>query len=315
MIESNAPRLFPLGRALLAALASSAALVAAYLLTAGAPGTLTAATTPPPAAASDYGQLPIAFEPNAGRYPDSVDFVAGAPSGGLMAGDEGLRFTQAYGSSEHPRAAAIELSFTGGELDRPTAAERLPGVVNDLRGPSRDHVAGIPTFAHVGYEQVWPGVALDVYGRAGRPEYDFRLAPGADPSRIRMRVAGADRLHLTPAGDLLIDSGGARFHQAAPLVFQPGPNGRAPVPARFVLDGRSVSFDLGAYDSDRPLVIDPLTIAYSTYLGGNASDFSGGMAVDSSGAAYLTGATESTDFDTVGPVSYTHLTLPTNREV
>ena len=43
-------------------------------------------------------------------------------------------------------------------------------------------------------------------------------------------------------------------------------------------------------------------LAYSTYLGGNASDIGAGIAVDSTGAALVTGQTISTDFDTVNPI-------------
>lgn len=37
-------------------------------------------------------------------------------------------------------------------------------------------------------------------------------------------------------------------------------------------------------------------LVYSTYLGGSGSDGGGGIAVDSSGNAYLAGATQSADF-------------------
>src|SRR3954463_6240181 len=57
----------------------------------------------------------------------------------------------------------------------------------------------------------------------------------------------------------------------------------------------TASFELGAYDHSRPLVIDP-TLSYSTYLGGSGEDQGNGIAVDSSGRAYVTGQTESTDF-------------------
>ena len=41
---------------------------------------------------------------------------------------------------------------------------------------------------------------------------------------------------------------------------------------------------------------DGSTLAYASYLGGEKADFAQGVAVDSSGSAYLTGSTQSTDF-------------------
>jgi beta-propeller repeat-containing protein len=59
-----------------------------------------------------------------------------------------------------------------------------------------------------------------------------------------------------------------------------------------------VSFAIGPYDSTRPLVIDPVVLGYSTYLGGALGDIGLGIAVDATGNAYVTGWTQSTNFPT-----------------
>jgi hypothetical protein len=61
-----------------------------------------------------------------------------------------------------------------------------------------------------------------------------------------------------------------------------------------------VSFAIGEYDASRPLIIDP-AISYSTLLGGSGADAANALAVDSTGAAYLAGFTESTNFPTANP--------------
>ena len=70
----------------------------------------------------------------------------------------------------------------------------------------------------------------------------------------------------------------------------------------YVLKGhRQVAFEVAAYDASKPLIIDPVLV-YSTYLGGSADDASGSIAVDTSGNAYVTGRTDSTDFPTASPI-------------
>jgi hypothetical protein len=58
---------------------------------------------------------------------------------------------------------------------------------------------------------------------------------------------------------------------------------------------------VGDYDRTRPLIIDPV-LSYSTYLGGSGSEEGTGIAVDATGAVYVTGTTSSTDFPTVNAV-------------
>jgi hypothetical protein len=250
-----------------------------------------------------YGELPLAFEPNAGRSEPGVDFISRSASGTVSLSDDGA--TLALGSGK--RAEAIGLELTGATPAKPAALERLPGIVNDLRGddPARWRTE-IPTFERVRYPGVWPGIDLDYYGNQRLLEYDLRLAPGADPNQIAIQVAGADRLRLAPNGDLLISAGTETIRQQAPVAYQPSGGAsqpaRTPVRAAFALSGDTVLFRLGAYDQARPLVIDPVVLAYSTYLGGNAFDQGTAIAVDSAGAAYVIGDTNSSDFNTMGPI-------------
>ncbi|HEX2897417.1 MAG TPA: SBBP repeat-containing protein [candidate division Zixibacteria bacterium] len=50
------------------------------------------------------------------------------------------------------------------------------------------------------------------------------------------------------------------------------------------------------------------SLVYSTYLGGNNSDYGYGVAIDDSGSVFVTGSTESTDFPTLNPFQDTHQT-------
>lgn len=74
---------------------------------------------------------------------------------------------------------------------------------------------------------------------------------------------------------------------------------------RFVVaNNRSVSFALDKYDTTQSLIIDP-TLGYSVIIGGGDADTGEAIAVDSSGAVYLTGTTSSFNFPITNFLTYT----------
>ena len=67
---------------------------------------------------------------------------------------------------------------------------------------------------------VYPGIDIVYYGKGQTLEYDFELAPGADPSRIRMRFEGADTIRLGPQGQVILELGDRQITQNPPVVYQ-----------------------------------------------------------------------------------------------
>jgi hypothetical protein len=61
------------------------------------------------------------------------------------------------------------------------------------------------------------------YGASeGALEYDFIVAPHADPEQVVLEIEGADELALTPQRDLQIRAGERMLVQRRPRVFQKG---------------------------------------------------------------------------------------------
>src|SRR2546425_2673194 len=124
------------------------------------------------------------------------------------------------------------------------------------------------------------------------------VAPGADPTVIRLAVEGADRLAVDAQGDLVLYVGDGELRLQKPLVYQAVKGIRQEVSGSYILtDTHQVGFKVAAYDASKPLIIDPV-LFYSTYLGGSGGEISGGIAVDASRNAYVTGGTGSTNFPT-----------------
>jgi hypothetical protein len=245
---------------------------------------------------AEIAKAPLSFEPNAGRAGRSVDYIAHSVAGGTLS----LSARQAVlvlPTGNH-RSQDLGLVLAGGNPHASAVAlAPLAGKANVFIGddPSKWR-SGIPTYGRIRYQGVYPGINLDWYGNQHRLEYDFRLAPRADSSQIGLNLRGADSVRIASNGELVVDVGRREIRQAAPVAFQTIGGRRHEITAAYDLHGSRVGFRLGTYDRSQPLVIDPLVLDYSTYLGGGGTvngDFGLGIAVDSAGAAYVTGETDS----------------------
>ena len=157
-------------------------------------------------------------------------------------------------------------------------------------------ITNIANYGQVEYQQVYPGISLDYHGTQGQLEFDFTVAPGADPSQIRLQFSGADSLSIDAQGNLILERSDGNLTEEAPVAYQTVNGVQQSVSGHFVLLGNNeVGFALGNYDPTLPMVIDPV-LSYSTYLGGSLGDIATGVAVNAAGDMYITGETGSSDF-------------------
>lgn len=164
---------------------------------------------------------------------------------------------------------------------------------------------GVANYGGVRVEQVYRGIDVVYYGSGRQLEYDFKVAPGADFTAIRMRFAGARSLRIDERGDLLVATAVGVLRQHKPVAYQLVGGVRRETSARFFLDSnREVEFRLGDYDRGLPLVIDP-ALSFSTYLGGSNDDRIYGIALDLQGYAYVAGSTASPDFPVTAAAAQT----------
>jgi hypothetical protein len=182
-----------------------------------------------------------------------------------------------------------------------TGEDELAGKSNYFAGndPAKWRT-NVPTYAKVKYVGIYSGIDLVYYGNQRQLEYDFIVAPGADPRRIAFDLRGAKRIRRDKHGDLVLRLSEGEIRWQRPVVYQEKDGARQEIAARYSITvANRVTFELAKYDASRPLYIDPLI--YSTYLGSGVYpfNFAGsplGIAVDSAGSAYVTGPTSSTTF-------------------
>ena len=263
--------------------------------------------------AAGYGQFPLSFEPNVGQTAPQVNYVAGGNGYALsLTPNEAvlsLRAPSASGGANQAGiATTLQMQLVGANHDaQPAGADLLAGTTNYLIGndPSEWHT-DVSNYGRVQYSGVYAGVDLAYYGNQQQLEYDFTVAPAADPGAIDLSFQGAQSVSLDSAGNLLLATAGGDVVEHAPVVYQQTDTGRQLVSAVYELhaDG-TVGFAVGAYDATQPLIIDPV-LSYSTFLGGSGADDGYAIALDSSGNAYVAGETSSTNFPTMSPLQGTN---------
>jgi hypothetical protein len=249
---------------------------------------------PPGHVVESFGKLPISFEPNQGQVDPRADFIARGSGYSLyLTPDETAlsMFSKSKDSTTPSVTATLRTRLAGARHSRHgTGLDQLPGKANYYIGnDSSRWRTGIPMFAKVKYESVYPGVDLVYYGNQRRLEYDFVVAPGASPSAIRMEFN--QRARLDADGDLVFDTAAGSVRQHRPTVYQEVDGQRRMVAASYRILGKNrVGFQIAKYDRTKPLVIDPIII-WARYVGGTSYDQGRGIAVDSAGQVYFGGGT------------------------
>jgi hypothetical protein len=171
-----------------------------------------------------YGKLPLSFEVNKGQADRNVRFLTHGSGYALSLNSTEAVLTLARGS--HVAQSVISPSERAETEDGKSAANdvlkiKLIGAnpvarcvgLEELSGKSSYFIGNDPTqwqsnisnYAKVKIEDIYPGIDLVYYGKQHVLEYDWIVAPGADPNAIRFNVEKSEKLKLDGAGNLVLD--------------------------------------------------------------------------------------------------------------
>jgi hypothetical protein len=259
---------------------------------------------------------PIAFEPNVGQAPPQVSWLARGPRYQFLLTSQGATIVLQESAQKKVHRASLaedpnlissqapidtlQMKLNGSHAWKALKGIGATGGISNylLSKDPKDWKTDIPQYSKVRAANVYDGIDVVFYSHAGDLEYDFVVAPGADPSQIRLGFDGAQALGIDgKTGDLVLTTAtGSELRHERPKVYQLIGNSKIEVACAYKLvNGTEVAFTLAKYNRRSTLLIDP-TVRFTTFLAGNNSDVGSGIAVDSAGNSYVTGYTLSNNF-------------------
>jgi hypothetical protein len=283
----------------------------------------------------NFGKIPLYFITNKGQVNKKARFYAKASRYTLWLTKEGLVFDSVkkthpappgHPSQERHTPSALRghpsQEGNNGEIHRDVSrliflnanknAEMVPVEETKLRvnyfkgnDKSKWH-CNIPTSGAVLYKNLYKNIDLKIYGIEKQIEYDWIVKPGGNPGDIRFQYKNIKGTRLDDEGNLLVKTDFGELMHKKPVSYQPVPVGagsqtcpqqRKNVNVTFKkISGNTYGFEVEEYDKNYELIIDPVVLAYSTYLGGSSFEWGYDIAVDIIDHVYVTGETYSTDF-------------------
>lgn len=272
----------------------------------------------------DYGRIPLYFVPNEGQVDERVLFYAKTLRYHLWLTEEGLFFDSMRrvkkddneSRHSHPKHR-LQPEYSAYERDVSRLlflnAHKNPAVypldcayykVNYFVGNDISKWrTNIQASRVVLYNELYDKIDMKIYGVEEEIEYDFVVRPGGDVSDIQFEYKDVKGTRIDESGHLLIDTRFGELMHKKPECYQVIGGERFEVEAAFMGMGTNTyGFEVEEYDRDYELIIDPMVIVFSTYMGGSGDDEGFDVAVNAAGEVYVTGDTMSLDFPIINPM-------------
>jgi hypothetical protein len=252
--------------------------------------------------------MPLYFIPNKGQVHENAQFYARTPGYTLWLTNGGLvfdRIKQVEVKVEETQSInllsrdVVRLVFLGAGKNPGIVPQGMTGhKVNYFKGNDQSKwLTNITTSKAVLYKNLYSNIELKIYGSEKQIEYDWIVKSGGDPDNIRFQYQNVKDTRIDENGNLIIETQWGKFTHKRPVCYQIVKGKKVAIEADFKKINTDIyGFQVSHYDTTLELIIDPVVMAYSTYMGGSEDDSGFGLAVDSCGSAYIAGDTYSTDF-------------------
>lgn len=155
---------------------------------------------------------------------------------------------------------------------------------------------------------LYDGIDLKLIEQEEQLKYEFHVKPNVDPNQILLEYNGHQKINLDRKGNLIIKTDLGEIIEQKPYVYQIVNGHIRDVDCKFDLEGNSVKFDLGKYNPNVTLIIDPILV-FATYSGSVTDNFGMTATYGHDGSAYSGGMVFGNSYPTPSPAWDTTTTM------
>jgi len=248
----------------------------------------------------NFGKLPLYFIENQGQVHDDVAYYIKGADKTLYFTNQGVTFTLTGKGDGKEKRWSTKLDFVNANRKvKPIGAVRQDAVFSYFKGKPEDWKVGLPTYTKLIYEDIWPGIDLVYSGTVNELKYEFVVNPGADPKQIQLAYRGVSDLSVAESGALQINTPISSFEDGTPYAYQVLDGEKIEVTMAYAPSQKNdedlwlYGFQVGTYDSNQPLILDPVVHVFCGYIGGGEREYGRDIVLDAQGDIYVTGCTYS----------------------
>ena len=248
----------------------------------------------------------IKFSENMGQWDEKILFKSTLDAGNLFVESNCLTFSLFDGermrerhhatkgkrmeSKQEVQAHSYRISFENSNKNiQILKIEPGPDYENFFLGNEKEKWrSNVKNYKKLLYRELYDGIDYELIGTHTGLKYNFIVKKGADPSLIRLKYEGIDKMKLDGSSlsySLSVD----KVIEQRPVVWQNVNGMIKKVECVYVLDSNRVSFDFpSGYDRGYDLIIDPVLV-FAAQSGSNADNFGMTATWDAQGNFYSGG--------------------------
>ena len=265
-----------------------------------------------------------AFIENKGQWGDNVLFKSKFEGGNLWVEQGRFLFqlqdysdvSTNHGKLDSKKISAlakeryIELLFWGAnDITEVEASLASKEYYNYFKGNDNSKWAtNVHGYGEAILHDLYDGIDMKLIENELELKYEFHVQPGIDPNLIQMEYNGHQEIKLNKKGDLIVKSDLGEILEQKPYVYQIVNGNIRDIECKFVLDGNKLSFELGDYNPNAILIIDPVLV-FATYSGSPSDNFGMTATYGYDGTAYSGGIVFGNSYPTPAPAWNTSTTI------